>query len=139
MFRTSSREWRVTTMTEMGGLPVSAPGAMSSRTDQQPVRNIPASYWGEGEELKAIQAAAPMAAVPPPRPADLFARTERPDEPITSGVDLGPGPGSDVLAQMPVDAYGAPGTMADKLRRMAQHDPSGDTERLLAIAERLGW
>lgn len=124
----------------MGGIPVSAPGAMSSRTDlaRQPIRDIPASYYGEGKEMREIQAGAPMAAVPPPRPPDLFARTERPDEPITAGVRMGDGPGPEVM-QLPQQVAGGPGTLADKVRRLAQVDQSGDAQRLLAIAERLGW
>lgn len=125
----------------MGGIPVSAPGAMSTRTDlaAQPVRDIPASYWGEGKELREIQAGAPMAAVPPPRPIDLFAPTERPDEPVTAGADMGPGPGSEILPVQSQNSPGAPGSLADKVRRMAAVDASGDSQRLLAIAERLGW
>ena len=129
-------------MSEMGGIPVSAPGSMSTRTDlgaRQPVRDIPASYWGEGEELRAIQSAAPMAAIPPPQPIGLFAPTERPDEPVTSGVDMGPGAGSEVLAAPSTNAAGAPGTLSDKVRRMVAVDSSGDAARLLAITERLGW
>lgn len=124
--------------TELGGVPVSPPGAMSQRTDRQPIRDIPASYYGEGKELREIQQGAPMAAVPAPRPVDLFAPTERPDEPVTAGVDMGDGPGSEVM-QLPQQVAGGPGTLADKMRRLAMADQSGDAQRMLAIAERLGW
>lgn len=125
---------------ELGGVPVSPPGAMSQRTDlaRQPIRDIPAAYYGEGKEMREIQSGAPMAAVPPPRPIDLFSPTERPDEPVTAGVDYGAGPGSEVLAGPGVQAD-APGSLTEKMRRLAQTDPSGDVQRLLAIAERLGW
>jgi hypothetical protein len=126
----------------MGGLPVSAPGALSSRTDlaRQPVRDIPGGEWGEGKEMREIQAAAPMAAlVAPPPPTGLFAPTARPGEPVTSGVNYGPGVGADAIAQQPSNAAGAQGTLSEKVRRMVAVDPSGDSARLLAITERLGW
>lgn len=125
---------------DLGGVPVSPPGALSRRTDQ-PIRDIPAVEWGDAQEFRAIQSAAPMYAQPlPPKPADLFAPSDRPAEPITSGVDLGPGAGSDVLtgpAAMPVGMRR--GSLSEILRRMAANDDSGDTARMLALAERLGW
>jgi|694.fasta_scaffold58702_2 hypothetical protein len=126
---------------ELGGVPVSAPGAMSSRTDQQPVRDIPASYYGEGQEMRDIQAAAPMAATPaPPKPSELFAPTQRPDEPVTSGVDMGPGVGSAALAPASGADYQRAPSLTETLRKLSS--VSSNTERLaklLQFAEKNGW
>lgn len=95
--------------------PVSGPGPLSQRTDGgpgQPIRSMPAAYYGERQEMNDIQAGAPMAqgqmpaggpvplpnastppAAPMTPPTPLTAPTERPDEPITAGVPIGPGPG----------------------------------------------
>jgi hypothetical protein len=35
--------------------------------------------------------------------------------------------------------YIAPGTLANTVRKMVASDPTGDSLRLLAIVERLGW
>ena len=85
----------------------SGPGKYSSRTD------LPSSYYGEGVETKAIQSQEPLAKTRGAaddvggRPANpitpLFAPTERPQEPITTGVDVGAGPGSEVLAMRQPD------------------------------------
>lgn len=88
--------------------PVSGPGALSRRTDggpTQPIRNIQSNSYGEGVELRNLQAGAPMAATPAPAqgltPADLAGLldrpTERPDEPLTAGAPFGPGPGPEAL------------------------------------------
>jgi hypothetical protein len=90
----------------------SGPGKFSSRTD------LPSSYYGEGVETKAIQSQEPLAktrgiadnvggrpANPVAQVTPLFAPTERPQEPVTSGINLGAGPGSDALAmRQPDDA-----------------------------------
>ena len=86
---------------------VSGPGALSQRTDggpgssTQPIRRIPGVAYGEQSALSAQQAAAPLPAqngpslggqIPtgPMRP-DVFAGTERPNEPVTEGVPIGMG------------------------------------------------
>ena len=126
---------------ELGGVPVSAPGAASSRTDMQPVRDIPSSYYGEGEELKAMQGAAPMyAAPPPPRPPDLFAPSSRPAEPITAGAPIGPGPGPEALVMPEPSWYVKPVTLTETLAKLAQADPNSERlAALLAISQRNGW
>lgn len=97
--------------------PVSGPGSMSQRTDggpgaKQPARYISGMPYGEGQETYDIQTAAPMEAAPDStmmgreqrvvqgveRPVtDLFADSEFPTEPVTEGVDMGPGRGSTAL------------------------------------------
>lgn len=98
--------------------PVSGPGRMSQRTDGgpgQPIREMTGGDYGDSTDLRNIQASAPMAAsgVPqtqgqrvaptPPTamPTPLGAPTERPDEPVTAGNDMGPGAGSGVLTFPP--------------------------------------
>lgn len=86
--------------------PVSGPGALSQRTDgQQPVRVPTGGPYGQAGQLAAAQRAQPLPAVSAPRPAagggprgpgpqiaDPFRPTERPGEPPTAGIPVGPGP-----------------------------------------------
>jgi hypothetical protein len=81
----------------------SGPGKFSKRTD------LPSAYYGEGVETAAIKSGAPLAttpsatassapSVPAPAPVTpLFAPSQRPEEPITTGIDRGPGLGSETL------------------------------------------
>ena len=119
--------------------PVSGPGALSQRTDggaidgmQKPATQapmyMPGLGYGKGGENMANQQAAPLAGTPtqPPAPAiPLSAPTMRPNEPITAGVDFGPGPGSEAL-QVPNMAVSPSHT----IRTLAQNDPTGDAELL---------
>ena len=102
--------------------PVSGPGALSKRTDGgpgQPVRTPTGGAYGEGAELTGLQQAAPLAeaqgggATPPgllaglslPEGVDLDAPTTEPGSPVTSGAELGAGPGLEALGlQAPKDA-----------------------------------
>lgn len=82
--------------------PVSGPGALSQRTDGspgQPVRDLPNAKYGENKAFTAQEAGAPMAGSAPSAPpiVGLDAPTQRPDEHVTSGVPMGPGPGPEVL------------------------------------------
>lgn len=85
---------------------VSGPGSLSRRTDGGPIQGaqeIPGGgKYGERKELADLQAGAAMQGNPTPSmpspnvPApqqltNLFAPTERPDEPITAGASFGPG------------------------------------------------
>ena len=88
---------------------VSGPGKFAKRTD---LEYQPQAY-GEGVEMAAIKAGAPLAksgptvktSEAPAVPAEmsmgqitpLYAPTERPDVPITDGIDRGPGRGSEAL------------------------------------------
>jgi len=83
---------------------VSGPGKFAKRTDLQ----YQPDQYGAGVEYAANKAGAPLATaqknpmlsqaptVPSPV-TGLFEPTQRPDEPITQGVDMGPGAGSDAL------------------------------------------
>ena len=84
------------------------PGKFSKRTDM----DLGSIAYGEGVETAAIKAGAPLASTPDVRGASatqvrqaaaqgqvtpLFAPTERPDEPISTGIPMGEGPGPEVL------------------------------------------
>ena len=57
-------------------------------------------------------------------PTPLFAPTARPNEPITSGVDIGDGPGSEAMRRLPNPSY----TIQDVIKNLIPYDPSGDAE-----------
>lgn len=73
----------------------------------QPSRYISGMPYGQGQQLMAQQQAAPMAATPKtsapqisnlPQATPLTAPTERPNEPVTTGIAMGPGAGPEALA-----------------------------------------
>jgi len=86
------------------------PGKFSKRTDM----TMPSASYGEGVETANLISGAPMAKTPDVNPTSrsdmgmapsqmarvtpLFAPTERPDEPITSGIAMGEGPGPEALS-----------------------------------------
>jgi hypothetical protein len=102
---------------------VSGPGALSKRTDGGPaqaLKDLPDAKYGENSQFQALQQGAALSASPspqgqaqsfdqnslPPNPAagqvtPLSAPTARPSEPVTSGADLGPGPGTSALGTSP--------------------------------------
>ena len=99
--------------------PVSGPGRMSRRTDGGPsqgARYMAGGDYGEGEEMMNLQRSAPMSKaagtpLPPPpserpmrKPTPLDAPSQRPEEPLTSGSIMGPGPGSEVLSRDPMQS-----------------------------------
>jgi hypothetical protein len=63
----------------------------------------------------------------------LTAETKFADEPITAGSDFGPGPNSDIL-----NLPSAEPTVLSVLRKIAQQDPSGDTELIYRMLEDSG-
>jgi hypothetical protein len=84
---------------------VSGPGKYSVRTDKL---TMGSTSYGEGVETQAIKSGAPLAKTADTRPipasrlreqavTPLYAPTERPDEPVTAGIDQGAGPGSNAL------------------------------------------
>ena len=85
---------------------VSATGGAGSK-DGQPNRYISGGKYGEGQALMQQQQGASMSAGPASTPApvaaplplenQLMSPTNNPMEPITAGVDFGPGPGSEAL------------------------------------------
>lgn len=110
--------------------PISGPGSLSQRTDggaTQPARYMSGLPYGEGQQNYDNQVAAPMAGNPIPQmemPTPLMAPTARPNEPITSGVNIGAGPGSEAKPMLPNPSY----TIQDVIRNLIPYDPSGEAE-----------
>ena len=105
---------------------VSATGG-NGQNGTQAARYIPGLPYGEGEQTYATQTAAPMAGPTPiegmPPITPLNAPTQRPEEPITAGVDFGPGPNSTVI-----NLPNTQPTVLSILRQIAQNDPRGETD-----------
>jgi hypothetical protein len=115
---------------------VSGPGPYSKRTDiGTPEMKMGSIAYGEGVETQALKSGAPLAktadAVSEPqdrlRPAPsgpvtgLFAETERPTEPITAGIDMGDGPGSNALMFKKTTEK-----LSDTLAKMLPFDTTGE-------------
>jgi hypothetical protein len=62
--------------------------------------------------------------IPMAMPTELMAPTQRPDEPITAGIDIGEGPGSEIMNLPPSREP----DILSIMQRLAQADPSGDSE-----------
>lgn len=88
--------------------PVSGPGAMSKRTDRgQPIRDPGGLPYGDNQELRTVQGAAPMARTQgPPPPADIplaemspnmHDPTNYPNRSVFTGMPFGPGAGPEAL------------------------------------------
>ena len=112
---------------------VSGPGKFSVRTDKL---NMGSTGYGEGVETAAIKSGAPLGVTPNVRPeapskfreglaaapvTELFAPTERPDEPVTAGIDMGAGPGSKALMMSKATAK-----TSDALAKMLPFDTTGE-------------
>ena len=113
------------------------PGKFSKRTD------LPSQYYGEGVETASVKSGAPLASTrgvadnvggrPAGTPAvsapvtELFAPTERPEEPITAGINMGPGPGADALM---MQSNFAQRKMSDILAEMIPYDTTGEIQYL---------
>lgn len=120
---------------------ISATGG-AGQSGTQPARYMSGLAYGQGQAQMAQQTAAPMAGNPvvsarpaaPKLPAviGLTEPTSFPDEPITYGIDMGPGAGSEVLAFPGV----VPDTQVDDAARFVQalylQDPRNeDVRRML--------
>jgi hypothetical protein len=67
---------------------VSGPGSLSERTDMQPL----GSGQVQQSQIPSVPVSKKSAAPTPPSPVtNLFAPTERPNEPVTAGAPVGPG------------------------------------------------
>lgn len=92
------------------------PGGSGNRTDllaapTQPIQVATGLPYGQHQQLAQEQAAVPLGggpinpvaqAMPAAQehnftPVDLFGPTNRPNEPVTAGLSVGPGPGPEVL------------------------------------------
>jgi hypothetical protein len=109
------------------------PGKYSTRTDNL---QMGSTAYGEGVETQAIKSGAPLAKTGDVRAAragdvreaaaqgpvtELFAPTERPSEPITSGIDAGPGVGASAMMMQPVTEK-----LSDVLAKMIPYDQTGE-------------
>ena len=110
----------------------SGPGKFSKRTDM----GLGSTSYGEGGETAALNTAAPksktrgIADDVGGRPANpltpvtpLFAPSQRPEEPITSGIDMGEGPGASSLM---MQSQFADRKLSDILAEMIAFDNTGD-------------
>lgn len=109
----------------------SGPGKFSARTD------LPSTGYGEGVETAAIKSGAPLAKTPSVNPTSLseqgmapsqlervtplYAPSQRPDEPVTAGIAVGPGPGPEALGVAPMRQR-----TSDALAKMIPFDTTGE-------------
>lgn len=117
------REYRTNTEAK----PVSGPGRLSQRTDMIPSGGA----YGERKETAELLAAGNRAtprpsAAPAPKVTELFAPTEMPNEPVTTGNPLGAGAGPEIM-NLPARSFNPIQT----LTRLAQSDPTGQIESIL--------
>lgn len=137
--------------------PVSGPGALSKRTDGGPgaqTQAVPTGLpYGDHQTLVNQERTAPMSAsATGPAPLALptggggggapvqlppFGESQRPDEPITAGLDIGPGPGSEVLPVQHQPQYQAQGPMVRMLAPLAARDMTGALADVYASAQKL--
>lgn len=115
---------------------VSGPGKFAKRTDLE----YQSPEYGAGVEMAQQMAGAPLAKTPDVSGAtptevraaavkaaaepitSLFAPTQRPEEPVTTGIDLGPGAGSSILMGAPQQAE----KLSDTLAKMLPYDQTGE-------------
>jgi len=112
----------------------SGPGKYAVRSDKL---TMGSTGYGEGVETQALKSGAPLAETPDVRPArggdvreaatqapvtELFAPTQRPDEPITAGIAMGAGAGPEalVMRQQMTEKY------SDTLAKLLPYDESGE-------------
>ena len=124
--------------------PVSGPGALSNRTDggpTQPAQYMPGLGYGQGGQNYDNQVSAPLAGNPMSamagqgmsgesmmvQPTSLDAPTQFPDEPGTTGIDRGPGGGSELMMDMPRFRP----NIQQTLEKAAMFDDSGEAELIL--------
>lgn len=124
-------------------MPVAGPGALSQRTDKQPLSAPTGMPYGERGQLIDMQRAAPMAAAPPstPPPVELHQPSQRPSEPVTAGAASGAGPGPEALAPGQAANFGMPfsaGPISQAIARAAALDTSGTLAALLSVAQQKG-
>jgi hypothetical protein len=112
----------------------SGPGKYAKRIDR-----MPANAYGEQKQTAEIASGAPLARTPDVRPAPasevkqaatsmgevtpLFAPSQRSTEPVTAGVDLGAGPGSDALMMKSLYSNNK---VSDALAQMLPYDTTGE-------------
>ena len=107
--------------------PVSGPGALSQRTDMMTASDP--NVYGDRKATEELMSAAPMARrtqVSKPTVTGLFEPTQFPEEPVTAGNPMGPGPGPEAL-NLPARTFNP----TQILSRLAESDPSGEIDMIL--------
>lgn len=118
------REYRTNTEAK----PVSGPGRLSQRTDMIPSGGAYGERKAMVEQIAAGNRATPeQPAAPAPKVTGLFAPTEMPQEPVTTGNPLGAGAGPEVM-NLPRRSFNPVQTLS----RLAQSDPTGQIESILS-------
>ena len=113
---------------------VSGPGKFSVRTDlpasqnygdrkamQEQIAGAPTARTADVRGLPTGQVQAAAQAAPQAPVTELYAPTTRPNEPITSGVAVGPGPGPEVMGYA-----GQSEKLSDILSQMLPYDTDGE-------------
>jgi hypothetical protein len=113
---------------------VSGPGKFSVRTDlpasqnygdrkamAEQIAGAPTARTPDVRGLPTGQVQAAAQAAPQPPITELYAPTQRPDEPVTSGVAVGPGPGPEVMGYA-----GQSEKLSDILSQMLPYDTDGE-------------
>lgn len=127
----------------------SGPGKYAKRLDR-----MPANFYGDQKQTAEIASGAPIASSPDVRPlpasdvkeaavtkaglaaaTPLYAPTERPNEPITNGIDIGPGAGSDALM---MKQGAASAKLSDTLAKLLPYDTTGEIGVLYQQAQSRG-
>jgi hypothetical protein len=133
-----------------GGERQGTPGtAYGNRTDlNQPISTVPNQEYGMATAQREAQQAIPMASSPVasapdvptqpagkplPRPGELphLEPTARPSEPVTAGIDYGPGAGSEAMAATRIP-------LASQIAANARNNPSPVLSELSALASSMG-
>jgi len=139
---------------------VSGPGKFARRTDggaAQVMSTVPDQPYGAVKQQLAEQRMAPMAGQTPMAPAAqpaggqgqqagqpayqggaFNAPSSRPGEPVTTGVDIGPGAGSEALSSIAQPSQQGTGAMSAMLQRLALVDTTGVIGKLLSSAQAHG-
>lgn len=114
------------------------PGKFSTRTDGL---SFQPDTYGQGVEMAAAKAGAPLAKTADVRGAtttdvrkaatrgagmDLYAPTQNPNEPVTTGIAMGAGAGPEALAMTGIQTE----KLSDILAKMLPYDQSGEVEIL---------
>lgn len=137
--------------------PASGPGRLSRRTDGAPGQKLEAPTgmpYGDHQALMAQERTSAMSQSPsvapaqipapqegpagaPPELPPLGAPTDRPDEPVTHGVAIGPGGGPEALMPGPMQPSAAAGTgqMTALLQRLSAADTTGILGQLMTAAQ----
>ena len=113
---------------------VSGPGKFSVRTDlpasqnygdrkamAEQIAGAPTARTADVRGLPTGQVQAAAQAAPQPPVTELFAPTQRPDEPITSGIAMGAGPGPEVMGAAPIRIK-----TSDTLAKLLPFDDTGE-------------